>query len=79
MMGHVSPEAQVGGPIAVVRTGDRVVIDVASRVVDMLVPAEEIAARLAAWTAPPSKGPARGMLARYARTVGSASFGACLE
>ena len=78
-MGHVSPEAQVGGPIAVVRTGDMVTIDVARRVVDMAVPAEEIAARLSQWSAPPSKGPARGMLARYARTVGSASEGACLE
>ena len=75
MVGHVAPEAASGGPIAAVREGDVVSIDAASRSIILNVPAEEIAARLAAWTAPPPRY-AGGVMAKYALLVGSASEGA---
>ena len=49
---HVAPEAAIGGPLALVRTGDRIRVDVPNRTIDVLVPDEELAARRAAWTAP---------------------------
>jgi len=49
---HVSPEAYVGGPLALVRTGDRISLDVAARTINLDVPAEELALRRAAWSAP---------------------------
>jgi len=49
---HVSPEAYVGGPLALVRTGDRISLDVAARTINLDVPAEELARRRAAWSAP---------------------------
>ena len=52
---HASPEAYVGGPLALVRTGDLIRVDVAERRIDMLVSDEEIAARRAAWTPPPPR------------------------
>ena len=75
MVGHVAPEAASGGPIAAVREGDVVSIDAASRSIMLNVPAEEIAARLAAWTPPPPRY-AGGVMAKYALLVGSASEGA---
>ncbi len=75
MVGHVAPEAQRGGPIAVVADGDHVVIDVEGRRLDLDVPAEEVASRLSAWTPPPPRA-SRGVLAKYAAQVGSASEGA---
>jgi dihydroxy-acid dehydratase len=74
ILGHVVPEAQDGGPIALVRDGDRIAIDAKKRTVDLEVPADELARRRAAWTAPPPKA-ARGVLARYVRSVRSASEG----
>ena len=74
IIGHVVPEAQDGGPIALVRDGDRIAIDVKKRVVDLDVPAAELAQRRKAWTAPPPKA-TRGVLARYIRSVRSASDG----
>ena len=50
---HVAPESAVGGPLAIVRTGDEITLDVASRVISLNVASEEIAARLAAFTPPP--------------------------
>ncbi|MFM8943696.1 MAG: dihydroxy-acid dehydratase [Actinomycetota bacterium] len=74
-VGHVAPEAFVGGPIALVRDGDRVVIDGAARRIDVLVDEAELATRRAAWRQPePRYG--TGALAKYARLVGSASEGA---
>ncbi|KAJ9526536.1 acetohydroxyacid dehydratase [Haematococcus lacustris] len=74
VIGHVSPEAQVGGPIGLVQDGDIVNIDVEARVMDALVPAEEWAARKAAWKAPPLKATS-GTLYKYIKNVVSASEG----
>jgi dihydroxy-acid dehydratase len=74
-VGHVSPEASRGGPIAAIRDGDIVVLDVASRRLDVELSAEEIATRLAAWT-PPAARYQTGVLAKYAKLVSSASVGA---
>ena len=74
IVGHVTPEAQEGGPIALVRDGDVITIDAATRTMDVAVPAEELVARRAAWVAPPLKA-TRGTLAKYIRLVRSASEG----
>ncbi len=74
-VGHVSPEASRRGPIAALRDGDMVVLDVASRRLDAELSQEEIEARLAAWTAPAPRY-RTGVMAKYARTVSSASSGA---
>jgi dihydroxy-acid dehydratase len=75
MIGHVAPEAALGGPIAVVEEGDTIVIDVDGKVLDLDVPAAEIARRLADWTRPEPRY-AGGVMAKYAALVGSASSGA---
>jgi dihydroxy-acid dehydratase len=75
MVGHVAPEAARGGPIAALREGDTVVIDVDAREVRVEVDDDEMAARLAAWS-PPAPRYARGVLAKYATLVSSASEGA---
>ena len=75
MIGHVAPEAALGGPIAVVREGDDVVIDVDARRLDLDVPADELAGRLADW-APPEPRYRGGVMAKYAALVSSASEGA---
>ena len=64
---HVAPEAAVGGPLAAVRTGDRIKLSVASKRIDLLVEEAEIKRRLADFTPPPA--PARGYMALYRRTV----------
>ncbi|MGB2695446.1 MAG: dihydroxy-acid dehydratase [Dehalococcoidia bacterium] len=78
MVGHVAPEAAVGGPIAIVRDGDEITVDAESRRLELHVPEDEITRRLAQWTPPP---PAYtwGALAKYARLVTSASLGAVCE
>ncbi len=75
IVGHVVPEAQEGGPIALVQDGDRIVIDGDSGRLDVGLSDEEFAARRRAWTAPPLKC-TRGVLAKYAALVQSASEGA---
>ena len=75
MLGHIAPEAALGGPIAVVQEGDEIVIDVDGKRLDLAVPAEEIERRLAAWTPRPPNY-TTGVLAKYAALVGSASTGA---
>jgi len=76
IVGHVVPEAQHGGPIALVRDGDRIRIHGPDRKIDLLVDASELAARRAAWSAPPLPDRARrGVLARYVRSVQDASHG----
>ena len=77
-IGHVSPEAAGGGPIALVRTGDRIRIDLPARRLDLLVDEAELDRRRADWVAPAPRIP-RGWLGRYARMVTSASRGAVLE
>jgi len=76
-VGHVSPEAAEGGPIALVRNGDRIRIDVPSRSLALLVDDAELARRRAAWKRPAPK-IATGWLGRYCRMVTSASKGAVL-
>jgi len=74
-IGHVAPEAAQGGPMAVVRDGDQVVIDLPRRRLDLDVPADEVQRRLRAWT-PPEPRYKAGALAKYARLVSSAAQGA---
>jgi dihydroxy-acid dehydratase len=77
MVGHVAPEAARGGPIAALRDGDTVELDVASRRLSVELSEDEIAARLADIT-PPAPRYTKGVLARYAKYVSSASEGAVL-
>jgi dihydroxy-acid dehydratase len=74
-VGHIAPEAFVGGPIALVRDGDPIVIDAEHRRIDVEVDPAELERRRAEWTAPEPRYTA-GALAKYARAVGSASKGA---
>jgi dihydroxy-acid dehydratase len=75
MVGHIAPEAFRGGPIAIVRDGDTITLDVDKRTLDLEIPAEEIEARLAEWT-PPAPRYTSGVFAKYAAHVSSASEGA---
>ncbi len=74
-VGHVAPEAAVGGPIALVEDGDQICIDLEARRLDLLVSAPELEQRRARWQAP-ALPVGNGMLAKYARLVGSAAQGA---
>ena len=75
MVGHVAPEAVVGGPIALVRDGDTIVIDEKACRLDLEVQADELDARRRGWT-PPRPKVARGVMAKYAALVSSAAAGA---
>ncbi len=75
MVGHVAPEAAVGGPIAAVRDGDTIELDIPTRRLSLAVPAAEISTRLTGWVPPPARY-TTGVLAKYARLVASASQGA---
>ena len=74
IVGHITPEAQLGGPIALVKNGDRIVIDATRHTIDLDIPSAELTARRAAWTMPPYKA-TRGVLAKYIRSVRTASEG----
>ena len=78
VVGHVSPEAAVGGPIALVQEGDRITIDAERRRLDLDVPEAELARRRAGWKA---RAPAytSGVLAKYAKLVSSSSLGAVTD
>jgi dihydroxy-acid dehydratase len=78
MIGHVAPEAARGGPLAAVRDGDRITIDIDARSLRVELDEAELAERLAAWS-PPEGGPQAGVFARYRAAVGSASEGAVLH
>jgi dihydroxy-acid dehydratase len=75
MVGHIAPEAAAGGPIAALRDGDSIAIDVDRRTLEVELSADELHARLASWTAPPPRYPT-GVMAKYARLVSCASVGA---
>src|SRR5262249_31364111 len=75
MVGHIAPEAARGGPIGLLRDGDRIVIDAERRVIETDANLES---RRAAWT-PLAPRVTRGALAKYAKTVGSAARGAVIE
>ena len=74
-VGHIAPEAFVGGPIALVNEGDEIVIDADARRIDVMVDEATLTQRRAAWTAPPPRY-TTGALAKYAKLVGSAEHGA---
>jgi len=78
VVGHVTPEAAVGGPLALVKNGDRITIDARARTIDLGVPPRELAARRRAWR-PRKPAYTRGVLAKYARLVESASEGAVTD
>jgi dihydroxy-acid dehydratase len=78
VVGHVAPEAQVGGLIALVHEGDSITIDADKRVLNLNVPEAEIARRRAAWT-PPKPRYTRGVLAKYAAQVSTSSLGAVTD
>jgi dihydroxy-acid dehydratase len=73
-IGHVAPEAAVGGPIGLLREGDGIAVDIGKGTLDLKVPAKELEKRRKAWK--PKRKDLTGVLARYARTVGQADTGA---
>ncbi len=78
VVGHVTPEAFTGGPIAIIEDGDPIVIDAESNEINLAIPAETLESRLKAWQPrPPSE--SRGVLAKYAAQVASASKGAVTD
>ncbi|MFA6142980.1 MAG: dihydroxy-acid dehydratase [Candidatus Omnitrophota bacterium] len=77
-IGHISPEAQAGGLIAIVEDGDEISIDIPARRIELKVSDDVIKSRMAKWKAPESK-EREGYLARYAKVVSSASEGAILK
>jgi len=76
-IGHISPEAAEGGPIAVVRNGDQIEIDIPGKKLNLLISNEELKKRLSKWKPPKKK--LKGYLKRYARLVTSANTGATFE
>ena len=78
VVGHIAPEAAVGGPIALVKDGDQITIDAVANTIDFTVTDSELAARKAGWKAPEPYA-TRGVLAKYARAVSSASYGAVTD
>jgi dihydroxy-acid dehydratase len=78
MVGHVAPEAARGGPIAAVKDGDVIELDVEARELRVLLSEDELTARLRDVVPPPPRF-TKGVLARYAQQVSSASRGAVLE
>ncbi|VAX30992.1 Dihydroxy-acid dehydratase [hydrothermal vent metagenome] len=77
-IGHISPEAMEGGPIAILHTGDRIKIDIPKREIEVLLSDEEIEDRLNKWKKPEPK-IKKGYLSRYARLVSSAATGAIMK
>jgi dihydroxy-acid dehydratase len=78
VVGHVAPEAQVGGTLALVHEGDSITIDATQKLIRLNLSDEEIAARRASWR-PPSPRHESGVMAKYARLVSSASLGAVTD
>jgi dihydroxy-acid dehydratase len=78
VIGHITPEAMVGGPIAIVEDGDLIEIDGSKRTIHLKVAAPEIQRRLKVWRMPPPRYK-KGVLAKYARQVSSASLGAVTD
>jgi dihydroxy-acid dehydratase len=78
VVGHITPEAQVGGTIALVKNGDRITIDAVKRTITLEVSEAELARRRKAWKAPKPRY-THGVLAKYAALVSSASEGAVTD
>ena len=77
-IGHISPEAMQGGPIAIVQDGDLIAIDIPGKKITLKVPDHEIEDRLSKWS-PPKPKISHGYLSRYSRRVSSGSEGAVLK
>jgi dihydroxy-acid dehydratase len=77
-IGHISPEAMQGGPIAVIKDGDPIAIDIPGKTITLKIPDRELEDRLSKWTPPPPK-ITHGYLSRYAKLVSSGSEGAVLK
>ncbi|WP_226676922.1 dihydroxy-acid dehydratase [Mesobacillus jeotgali] len=77
VIGHIAPEAQVGGPIALIKDGDMITVDSEQRLISVALSEEDLAARRNNWTPPPL--PKRGALAKYARLVSCSSRGAVTD
>jgi dihydroxy-acid dehydratase len=75
MVGHIAPEAAMGGPIAAIHEGDSITIDIVSRQITLDITAEELASRLAVYKKPAPKYTS-GVMAKYVALVGSAADGA---
>jgi dihydroxy-acid dehydratase len=75
VVGHVAPEAAVGGPIALLLDGDRITIDAERRTIDVELPLAELERRRSQWSPPATTAPL-GVLRKYAQLVSSASLGA---
>ena len=78
VVGHVAPEAYVGGNIALVKEGDSITIDAHKQLIQLNVPDEELAKRRAQWKQPKPRF-TRGLLAKYAHLVSTASIGAVTD
>lgn len=78
MVGHVTPEAFVGGPIAVIKNGDPITIDAVKRSITLGIPDKELKTRLKAWKQPKPRY-TRGVLAKYAKLTCDASHGAVTD
>ena len=74
LVGHITPEAQEGGPIALIRTGDRITIDAEKNILQVDLSEAELQSRRESWKMPPYK-VSRGTLAKYIRLVKNASLG----
>src|SRR5690606_25707920 len=78
VVGHVTPEAQEGGPIALVEDDDEIVIDAETNSISVTLDESDLERRRQRWQAPPPRY-TRGVLAKYAKTVSSASLGAVTD
>ncbi len=78
VVGHIAPEAYVGGPLAIVKNGDSITIDAEKRTLDLDLPQAEIKKRLKGWSAPKPRY-SRGVLAKYAKLVNSGHLGAVTD
>ncbi|HSQ03586.1 MAG TPA: dihydroxy-acid dehydratase, partial [Burkholderiales bacterium] len=78
VVGHVAPEAYVGGPIALIKNGDSITIDAGKRLVQLNVSARELAQRRKQWK-PPKAHYTRGVFAKYMKLVSTASAGAVTD
>jgi dihydroxy-acid dehydratase len=78
VVGHITPEAFVGGPLAIIKNGDQITIDAEKRVLSLDIPATELKRRLKKWS-PPKPRYTRGVLAKYAKLVSSAHLGAVTD
>jgi dihydroxy-acid dehydratase len=78
VVGHITPEAALGGPLCVVRDGDPITIDAVKHKLNLDIPAAELKARLKRWKKPPARY-RRGVLAKYAKLVSTASEGAVTD